>query len=88
MEWIETAYDGINNTAEDRRELRGGSWYNISDDLDASNPDGVLPTRIGFETSSYGFRVAAVGVPEPSTGLLVVLGLSGLLLKRRKTGTL
>ena len=27
-------------------------------------------------------------IPEPSTGLLVVLGLSGLLLKRRKTGTL
>ena len=30
----------------------------------------------------YGLRVASV--PEPSTGLLVVLGLSGLLLRRRR----
>ena len=81
-EWNETAYDGSNNTAGETRELRGGSWY-AGDVLDASFRFEFDPT---FEYHNSGFRVASV--PEPSTGLLVVLGLSGLLLKRRKTGTL
>jgi len=81
-EWNETAFDGINNTAGQNRELRGGSWYNFSDYLVASVRSFNDPT---YEFLSLGFRVASV--PEPSTGLLVVLGLSGLLLKRRKTGT-
>ena len=80
-ELIETAYDGSNNIAGERIERRGGSWYDGAGALDAS-------TRLYFdpsnENASIGFRVAAVGVPEPSTGLLVVLGLSGLLLRRRK----
>ena len=83
-EWNETAYDGTNNTAGENRELRGGSWvinrYFFSGDLDASDRGiGFNPTD---ENVSFGFRVASV--PEPSTGLLVVLGLSGLLLRRRK----
>jgi formylglycine-generating enzyme required for sulfatase activity len=81
-EWNETAYDGSNNIAGENREVRGGAWYDSSSSLDASTRDGISPTGEG---SGYGFRVASV--PEPSTGLLVVLGLSGLLLKRRKTGT-
>jgi hypothetical protein len=83
-EWMETAYDGINNIAGESRELRGGSWEDISLGLDASFRYDYYPANENFY--SLGFRVA--GVPEPSTGLLVVLGLSGLLLKRRKTGTL
>ena len=82
-EWNETAYDGSNNTAGETRERRGGSWYDISYGLDASSLNNSNPS---YEFYKYGFRVASV--PEPSTGLLVVLGLSGLLLKRRKTGTL
>jgi len=82
-EWMETAYDGTNNTAGENRELRGGYWSSIgSDNLDASIRISSFPSN-GFDL--IGFRVASV--PEPSTGLLVVLGLSGLLLKRRKTGT-
>ena len=81
-EWNETAYDGTNNTAGENRELRGGSWYSYSLFLDASNRDINDPTDV---YNFNGFRVASV--PEPSTGLLVVLGLSGLLLKRPKTGT-
>jgi formylglycine-generating enzyme required for sulfatase activity len=97
-EWMETAYDGSNNIADESRELRGGSWnsgaswiasFSRSND-DPADEYGVL----------LGFRVASVpepstgasvpelsteaSVPEPSTGLLVVLGLSGLLLRRRK----
>jgi hypothetical protein len=82
-EWMETAYDGTNNTAGETRELRGGSWYILSSGLVASSRYYYSPSD---EFGSSGFRVASV--PEPSTGLLVVLGLSGLLLKRRKTGTL
>jgi len=82
-EWNETAWDGITNIAGEARELRGGSWADFSFILAASYRNISDPTDEYF---GFGFRVASV--PEPSTGLLVVLGLSGLLLKRRKTGTL
>jgi hypothetical protein len=78
-EWMETAYDGSNNEAGESRWLRGGDWGSPSDYLDASFRGYYNPTS---ESGNIGFRVASV--PEPSTGLLVVLGLSGLLLKRRK----
>ncbi len=78
-EWNETAYDGMNNTAGENRVLRGGSWYYSSSYLGASYRFIDIPS---IEDIDYGFRVASV--PEPSTGLLVVLGLSGLLLRRRK----
>jgi len=81
-EWNETAYDGTNDTAGEARELRGGSWDYYSFLLDASYRDFLNPTDESY--GDVGFRVASV--PEPSTGLLVLLGLSGLLLKRRKTG--
>jgi formylglycine-generating enzyme required for sulfatase activity len=82
----ETASDGSNDIAGESRELRGGAWgrgTGFSDPLGVSNLSSNSPAA---EVYSLGFRVASV--PEPSTGLLVVLGLSGLLLKRRKTGTL
>jgi len=81
-EWNETAVDGINNTAGESRNLRGGAWYSSSSGLDASSRYTTSPASEGGFTGDYGFRVASV--PEPSTGLLVVLGLSGLLLRRRK----
>ena len=84
QEWNETAYDGSNNTAGENREVRGGDFANGSVVLDSSFVEYYDPTDESF--GEFGFRVASV--PEPSTGLLVLLGLSGLLLKRRKTGTL
>jgi hypothetical protein len=82
-EWVETAFDESNNTAGENRDVRGGAWSNAPNYLDASARLDFGPST---ESRHIGFRVASV--PEPSTGLLVVLGLSGLLLKRRKTGTL
>jgi formylglycine-generating enzyme required for sulfatase activity len=80
-EWMETAYDGTNDTAGEIRELRGGSWYYFGGiDFDASLRNLNYPADGNLGV--IGFRVASV--PEPSTGLLVVLGLSGLLLRRRK----
>ena len=78
-EWNETAYDGSNNTAGENRELRGGYWGNVSTFLAASYRYDINPSS---GNDGIGFRVASV--PEPSAGLLVVLGLSGLLLRRRK----
>ena len=82
-EWMETAFDGTNDTADESRELRGASWNSSTNFMVASYRNNLDPTN---ESIMNGFRVASV--PEPSTGLLVLLGLSGLLLKRRKTGTL
>ena len=81
-EWNETAYDGSNNTAGETREMRGGSWFESVGGYyqAASTQLGGTPTYEG--DPHQGFRV--VSVPEPSAGLLVVLGLSGLLLRRRK----
>ena len=81
-EWIETARDGSNNIVGENREIRGGEWSHDQSLLRASDWGSSPPAGVNLN----GFRV--VSVPEPSTGLLVVLGLSGLLLKRRKTGTL
>ena len=78
-EWNETAYDGTNNTAGENRELLGGYWGNVSTFLAASYRYDINPSS---GNDGIGFRVASV--PEPSAGLLVVLGLSGLLLRRRK----
>ena len=79
LEWNETAYDGINSGAGENRNLRGGQWESASSALGASSRTSYNPS---IEDVLVGFRVASV--PEPSTGLLVALGLSGLLLRRRK----
>ena len=80
-EWNETAYDGINNTAGDTRELRGGAWY-------GGGSSGLVASfrGLGFNPSDElywaGFRVASV--PEPSSFSLLVLGGVVVALGRRK----
>jgi len=80
-EWMETAYDGSNNTVGDieSRELRGGSWGSGSRYLDASFRGQGSPSA---EFSGIGFRVASV--PEPSSFSLLAIGLGGLALVRRR----
>jgi len=51
-EWNETAYDGTNNTAGENRELRGGSWVDVSGSLGAS--DRSLGNPPGGGNSSTG----------------------------------
>jgi formylglycine-generating enzyme required for sulfatase activity len=63
------------------RGLRGGEWEADSDVLSASyRLDGVRPSA---KSGRIGFRVATV--PEPSTGLLGVLGMLGLMQRRRRS---
>lgn len=78
-EWNESAFDGSNNSASENRELRGGSWIGGSNNLVSSNR---LSISLTTENSYYGFRVASV--PEPSSGLLVLLGLGAVLRGRRR----
>jgi formylglycine-generating enzyme required for sulfatase activity len=77
-EWNETAYDGINNTADENRELRGGAWNGASSLLGASSRYSINPTNGDY---GVGFRVASV--PEPSALSLLAVGLGGLAMMRR-----
>jgi hypothetical protein len=84
-EWMETATDGSNTTHWEQREKRGGSWSSafslFNGHLEADNRSSQLPN---YEDKDIGFRVAAVGVPEPSALSLLAIGLSGLALVRRR----
>ena len=83
-EWNETAYDGINDTAGENRELRGGSWMNggsyNSNILDASYRLNFFSPSDKYD--SFGFRVASV--PEPSSLSLLALGGVVMALRRRR----
>jgi hypothetical protein len=79
-EWNETAEDGINNTAGENREVRGGAWNSASSSLDASVRGSNNPPTGGG--NGIGFRVAMV--PEPSALSLLAVGLGGLAMMRRR----
>jgi len=79
FEWMETEYDGTNNTAGENRELRGGSWVSDGVGLGASYRDFDDPSAEDFYG---GFRVASV--PEPSALSLLAIGLGGFALVRRR----
>ena len=80
-EWAESAYDGINNSSSEDREIRGGFW---------SSPEHILRSSIRnffysptLSDDVVGFRVASV--PEPSsTVLMCSAGLLALARRRRR----
>jgi hypothetical protein len=80
-EWMETAFDGTNDSASETRVTRGGSWRNLSG---SSNWGAVFSS----ENTPYdplnniGFRIAMV--PEPSAVSLLAVGLGGLAMLRRR----
>jgi hypothetical protein len=79
-EWMESAYDGINDSASENRANRGGSWYSNSNfQLSTSQLSFDPATEIDNGT---GLRVA--GVPEPSALSLLAVGLGGLALMRSR----
>jgi formylglycine-generating enzyme required for sulfatase activity len=81
-EWMESAYDGSNDIADDFRELRGGAYYySSSNDLNATLTSRYSIPAEGF-SFDFGFRVASV--PEPSALSLLAIGLGGLALVRRR----
>lgn len=79
-EILETANDGANNSPNENRMKRGGSWY--FNNFLASNVTGEFFTSPSAEWIDQGFRVASV--PEPSAVSLLAVGLGGLALVRRR----
>ncbi len=82
-EWMETAFDGSNDSPTESRVTRGGFWA-------VGAPDGGDSLGSTFRygsgtlvTGPVGFRVASV--PEPSTyALLLMTGAGALWLARRR----
>jgi formylglycine-generating enzyme len=78
FEWMETEFDGVNNSSDSSRGLRGGSWNGVESNLRASNRNVGDPAGESF---LVGFRVASV--PEPTSLFLTMLA-GGMMLARRK----
>jgi formylglycine-generating enzyme required for sulfatase activity len=67
-EWTESAWDGLNNSSNEDRTVRGGDWFSAADQLGSSYRDINAPL---YESDFIGIRVASV--PEPSTVALILL---------------
>lgn len=83
LEWEETEFDLINDSASSRRGFRGGTW-NVSGELRSTNRFGMPPTNqstIGFT----GFRIASIVIPEPATCGLAIIATLCLAMGRRSS---
>ena len=84
-QWLESAWDGSNNSETEARGIRGGYWGPINGDVNLLSS---LRTYYNPDVPTYGvgFRVASVAdaVPEPSTYALFALGIIGTLLAIRR----
>ena len=78
-EWMESPWFIGDYTVDSTRAIRGGSYNFVLDSyIELSNRSGSDPE---IEPYGWGFRVASV-VPEPGT--MFLLGLGGLILRKRK----
>ena len=78
-EWMESASDGINDSATEYRAFRGGHWNSNESNLRASNRNYDAPSVANY---SVGFRVASV--PEPSALAILFVGLLALVGRRTR----
>jgi formylglycine-generating enzyme required for sulfatase activity len=70
-EWVETAFDRINNNPTKQRSTPGGGWADHPNLLAAWNTGiGVSPQD---DNSVVGFRISSV-IPEPSSVILLLFG--------------
>ena len=79
FEWGKSAFTAPNDSAGESRVWRGGYFSTTSNGLASSDRYSITPT---LENDSVGFRVAAV--PEPSAFFLTLLGMVGVLLRRKR----
>jgi formylglycine-generating enzyme required for sulfatase activity len=80
-EWEETAFDRINDVANEQRRTPGGSWGDIYTVMNATNTLGGIGPL--FDANFVGFRVASV-IPEPGSFISLIIGGAGLISVRRK----
>jgi hypothetical protein len=78
-EWSESGFTAPNDSAVEDRVIRGGLWHSSARSISVFNRANISPTAV---TISLGFRVAAV--PEPSAAILALLGLMGVVVRRRR----
>jgi len=78
-EWNESADDGVNNSTNENRGRRGGSWDNSVNYLRSSTQFGNSPNGGDY---NIGFRV--VSIPEPSTLMLTLICVGALFTRRKK----
>lgn len=77
-EWQESAFDGTNNSTSEARAARGGLWDYSEVNLRSSSRNFFDPA---YSIGTIGFRVASV--PEPTTGLFVLVAGGAILLGAR-----
>ena len=65
MEWTETAVDGINDSAGENKELRGGAWYMVAGSTGADTR--LTVSKPSYEYAFSGFRIAMVPAPPRSS---------------------
>ena len=79
-EWGESALDGVNDLSSGETIVfRGGTWVHPDGSLESSTRDGQSSANGAL---FLGFRVAVV--PEPSTGLLTMIGAFSILVTRTR----
>ena len=79
-EWLESAFDGTNNSSSEDRAFRGGGWASPVHELHSAARGNNSPTT---SSNTMGFRVASI-VPEPSSAALLIGTASLLIFKRRR----
>jgi formylglycine-generating enzyme required for sulfatase activity len=78
LEWVESAFDGVNDSVSELRPVRGGFWQSGEHALRSSFRDSDNPAT---SNQADGFRVASV--PEPSVAFTLTLGIAIILATRR-----
>jgi hypothetical protein len=75
-EWDETAFDRVNNIANEQRAILGGAWISLANILSAQHTGGGIAANFEFET--VGIRIAS-RIPEPNCLIMATLGHSAIL---------
>jgi hypothetical protein len=71
-EWMESAFDGVNDTGFEFRTSRGGGVQDEASFLISGGPESRVPSNPSVSDTFVGFRVGSI--PEPSTALLILAG--------------
>jgi hypothetical protein len=79
-EWIESAFDGLNNDALENRTFRDGLWG--LPELEVRSSFRNVRPPLNSDNPAVGFRVASV--PEPSCAMLMIWSGLMLLVRRRR----